>query len=405
MIEILIVIVIITILATLLLRVVGMVRGRAEVAKETNDVQQLAMAMQAFKDRFGIYPPSRIRLRENTAYLNTDPLDQLSVQYLQRVWPNIQIATAASITNLAEPQCILWCKDDLQKVAAAGSTPGTISTRGNFYELEGDECLVFFLGGIAEFDRNATDPTIRLHGFAKNPRNPGGTPNTNDPASLNRDGPFFDFDASRLFVRNRTANPSQVAAPAPDQPNNANADWGITSIRTVKLPSYRGIRTTTSTPVPIAYFSSYEGRGYRPHDVNYPEEFVADPPAVTEIRFQLPWPTITSDDTGSTAQNPTSLGPNPYTITRSAPIFIDPPPSGGLAPDGKPIDSAGTLLKPYAADTFQIISPGADGKIGVGGKIPPAIPLTSSDPDYDNISNISGGGTVGTFSESQTKGN
>lgn len=398
LIEVLIVITIVTILATLLLRTIGMARSRANVAREQNDVSQLGMSLEAFKQRFGIYPPSRIRLRENTSYGTVDQFDQHSVQYLKRIWPNLQITTTATPQALtAENQCILWCLDNPAKKNASTGATQLLTNGTPFYELEGDECLVFFLGGIAEFNRADPNSRIILHGFSKNSRNPGNTPNANDPSTLSRDGPFHEFDAGRLYVRTGT----QVDVPASDAPPAAptppTSDFGLgATARPAKLPSYRAVQSSTANPIPVVYFSSYEGRGYRPHDLNLPDSYVSDDPATVFLSFQSTWPTITTDLTG----HPVSQGPNPYTMTRAAPIS-----STGTLPTGDtdPFDAAGAIVKPFASDSYQIISPGADGKLGRGGKLPPPGGMTTSDPQYDNIASFTGGSTVGAFSEAQRR--
>ena len=53
--------------------------------------------------------------------------------------------------------------------------------------LEGDQCLVFFLGGIP-----GTGPSCL--GFAADPKNPA------NPSSADRIGPFFEFTTSRLVA-------------------------------------------------------------------------------------------------------------------------------------------------------------------------------------------------------------
>jgi general secretion pathway protein G len=420
MIEMLIVVVIIAILATLTLRVISGVQRRAKVAQEVNDIQQLGMAIQAFKDQFGIYPPSRIRLRENTPYITSgtapNAFDQHSVQYLKRLWPNIQLVQAPSggtPPTLTEAQCIMWCKDLLgtgkQQYSQTLGIAGNLLSTGQTYELEGDECLVFFLGGIAEFDRNSLNSgrPIILHGFSDNARNPGGVPNAQDPSTTNRVGPLYQFAADRLFVRNNAGSTTQVAQQAP----NSLADFGLTT-RPVnnKLPSYRGFQSPVTNPVPIAYFSAYDGQGYRPEDCAFPRDMVTDKgPTSTgsgstgnsdleyQIAFQLMQPSITLE----TTPHPFCWGPNPYTMTRSGPTSA--PQDVETDDTNDPPDSLGALMRPYEPNTFQLISPGLDNLLGRGGKLPPSVPITSTDPSYDNISNVSGGQTVGAFAESKGK--
>src|SRR4051794_40919094 len=73
--EILVVIVIIILLAALLLPAIQSALRRAQLVKEVDDMRGLSAALEDFKARHGIYPPSRIRLRENTKYDPNDPFD------------------------------------------------------------------------------------------------------------------------------------------------------------------------------------------------------------------------------------------------------------------------------------------------------------------------------------------
>src|SRR5262252_7288084 len=58
--------------------------------KARGEISQLDGAVQAFKAKYGVYPPSKIKLCSNCkAYDLDDPLDQASVGALNRLWPNI----------------------------------------------------------------------------------------------------------------------------------------------------------------------------------------------------------------------------------------------------------------------------------------------------------------------------
>jgi prepilin-type N-terminal cleavage/methylation domain-containing protein len=93
LVEVLIVITIIGILAALILPAINSAMRTARITAEYGDITQLGLALEEFKNRFGVYPPSRIRLREGSAYNLTDPsndsfaFDQHSVKWLRRIWP------------------------------------------------------------------------------------------------------------------------------------------------------------------------------------------------------------------------------------------------------------------------------------------------------------------------------
>lgn len=357
LVEVLIVIVVIAILAALLLPAINGALQRGRIVAEYNEITQLSLALQEFKNKYGVYPPSRIRLREGSSYDPDNAFDAHSIKWLKRVWPDLQLP---SDTNW-----IIWCKDDPDETesnreARSGYTPQT-------YDLEGDECLVFFLGGVAEFDRsNINARPIVLHGFTDNPRNPGGVPDASLSITQARIQPLFEFKADRLFVRTPSTHPP--------------SDFGLTTRTANKLPSYK-TSLAPAMEVPYAYFSSYEGAGYRPRDC----EFEGEP---TEKLFQEVWPSVTTSTTGHIA----SQGPNPYYITVAAP------------------NDDSTIVKAYLPQKFQLIAPGGDGLFGPGGSLGvrdepaaggqngdenDAVYGTLYETEKDNISNVTEGGTVG----------
>jgi prepilin-type N-terminal cleavage/methylation domain-containing protein len=199
LIELLVVIAIIGVLMSLLLAAVFKVMDKADEAANRNDITQLATAIQTFQSRFQVdYIPSRLFLGKHKAdYFQDYPtctvfrtpthLYQDSWQYLNKLWPRL-------IWNQSAHQgdAINW-----------GGT-------AEIQELDGGQCVVFFLGGIPAngglvgFSTSPTDPST-----------PGG-----DRIS------FFDFKANRLSA--------------------AAADGGY--------PRY----LDTYGKKPFAYFSSYK---------------------------------------------------------------------------------------------------------------------------------------------------
>jgi hypothetical protein len=92
-----------------------------------------------FKKQYGCYPPSRIRLRANWSDYNpADPLDVESQQYIVRIWERLGPFTNYKWNGVSPPP-----------------SGGAI--------LEGDQCLVFFLGGPGG-----------TQGFSTNPQDPCG---------------------------------------------------------------------------------------------------------------------------------------------------------------------------------------------------------------------------------------
>lgn len=143
--------------------------------RDASDIQQLQTALQEFKNKFGVYPPSKIKLYSSrtgiapfSAYsTDTTPLAQESLAYLNRIWP-----------RLGDFSGIKWNGTGLQT--------GVI--------LEGDQCLVFFLGGPQGTE-----------GFTTSQSNP--IPDPTIPGDRIK---FFEFQAGRLKDRGGNGFPSYV---------------------------------------------------------------------------------------------------------------------------------------------------------------------------------------------------
>jgi len=166
--EVLVVISIIALLAGLITAAANRALVRMDEVRVRSEISQLETALEQFKLTFGRYPPSRIVLSESGNYDRTNPLHQYSEQYLQALFPGINL----------QGEDNYWHDWDGDGVKA----PPNI-----FYDLQGQECLVFFLGGIpftgigpSGFSTDKTRPTL------------GPTD------SKSRLGPFFEFDTSRL---------------------------------------------------------------------------------------------------------------------------------------------------------------------------------------------------------------
>src|SRR5439155_12310413 len=186
-------------LVCLLVPVISQSYRRGKEAAEITEINSLSLALQQFKDRYGVYPPSQIILREDGDYSTaTLPvtgniggrgnfgdgfvdypaqgaggvfLRSVSIEYLRRIWPQLQLNTGAT----------------------AGPAPGMVTSGPNQYIsdwngsgffdnttflLSGDECLAFFLGGIPAGEPR-DNPAIRTgqgapgtRGFSKDPLNP-----------------------------------------------------------------------------------------------------------------------------------------------------------------------------------------------------------------------------------------
>ena len=155
LIELLIVIVIIGILMGLIIPAVMRARTQVQVAAVSTEITQLDQAVTSFKTRFGIEPPSSLTIPTSATGWTAEHR-----QKVLRVWDQFDFATCGGL--------------------------GYPATEVN---LNGAECLVFFLGGL---NSNPSGPA-NLIGFSKNPRTPW------TAVGENRDVPFYDrFDSDRL---------------------------------------------------------------------------------------------------------------------------------------------------------------------------------------------------------------
>ena len=186
LIELLVVIAIIAILVGLLMAAVMAVRNMGPTVQNRNDLLQLQQGLQKFKGEYGRYPPSQIRLRANLQEYTTkrlDTLDDASISFLSVMFKSLSGATS-----------IQW----------AGPNVNFGTTYPNGVVLEGDQCLVFFLGGppvgvgqpglMGGFSVNSADP-VYLPGYVSK------TPPVDRKRSL-------DFDAGRLYYRGASPFPS-----------------------------------------------------------------------------------------------------------------------------------------------------------------------------------------------------
>jgi hypothetical protein len=131
------------------------------------DIAELEGALNFFQQEFGVdYVPSQIKLSERCNYPQRDrpgTLDADSVRYLKKLWPRLRLSPGTEVD---------WNGD--------GRVEGD-------WVLEGDECLVFFVGGMPLKGKECGVVT----GFSQHGRTPA------VPGGMRR-GPFFEFRSNRL---------------------------------------------------------------------------------------------------------------------------------------------------------------------------------------------------------------
>jgi prepilin-type N-terminal cleavage/methylation domain-containing protein len=368
LVELLVVIVVLAILVGLLLPVIAGALRTAKNAACQSEINLMAQALANFKASYGDYPPSRVILYENgyfpvgtQTHVNADTNDitlgqlaQRSLISLRRFFPKVVFSTSgqpSQISYNAATGAGFWYDFN-----GNGKMDGP-------YILQGNECLVFFLGGIPLQD--PATGAFGMTGFGKDPVNPF----TNSVIgsgmySANRQPPAFEFNAGRLFLDpnnpgNLTGNPNGVIDPG--------------------IPGYydnlgNSPPTAAGTSLNFyVYFSGYGNGVYDANDVNFLTEFDgvsgAGPIGLKYTHAGTVY---------------ASVYPNPYSTTLT-------------------VTASGTVTF-EKAQTFQIFSAGADGLYGVGGQFiaPSASSSTASNPlpiDLNHTFTGTIGGTLTTSAD------
>ena len=180
LIELLVVILIISILVSLFLAAVNKITEKIQEVQARTEISEMAVALRAFMTDYQLSepPPSFLVLHEDGQYnmvpcmVSGQPLataDMLTVQFLQKCF--------GRNFNPFAPRD--W------------NGNGTIDPP---YTMEGQQCLVFYLGGIPTYSPQGL---AGMTGFSSNNMLPNAVAATN----TTRKGPYFAFDNKRLQVQ------------------------------------------------------------------------------------------------------------------------------------------------------------------------------------------------------------
>jgi prepilin-type N-terminal cleavage/methylation domain-containing protein len=331
LVEILVVIVLIAILVALLLPAIGAAVRSAKNAAVSSEENQLAQALADFRSRYGTYPHSRIIINENGDYsdralsystygyqtanssdVNNGILAQRSVAALRRCFPRLELSTIGPTRG---PGSAAYLGGDTTwfDCNGNGKMDGPVV-------LTGDECLVFFLGGVPSVSTSGGVTTWGMTGLSKNPKNPFQTA----AVAPSRLPAMFDFRPDRLL----------------DIDNDA-------------YPSYTD---SLSTGKPYAYFSGYEGTGMDPNDCNW------------DAGGTMPASFVESDEAGTTSPITLKFRSSQPTSLASSGVYFS------VSPPPNPYCASASVASPVTwinGLSFQIISAGGDGLYGIGGQYLP----------------------------------
>jgi prepilin-type N-terminal cleavage/methylation domain-containing protein len=240
LIELLVVIAIIAILSSLIAGGVMIALRKGPEAQNRNDILQLSTALQKFHTKFSCYPPNKLKLCSNYASYGATQLDKDSIAIISTIWPNL---VSNNPNSLPVPNKPYWTG-----INWANRTVGAVPVYGNAANpttdiLDGDQCLVFFLGGIPN---GVGQPPL---GFSLDPTNPAKLPTAAVPSTLDR-LKFLDFDGARIQL---AVLPTGVSAHGATNPFPSFVD-----------AYYRA----APKPQPFIYFSSAQAakraNGYDP---------------------------------------------------------------------------------------------------------------------------------------------
>jgi prepilin-type N-terminal cleavage/methylation domain-containing protein len=185
LVELLVVITIIAILFGLIAAASVRLLGKGDEVKLRNEISQLAAAVQAFKTQFAVgYAPDQIILPPFAQSGDSAQVQQLvaeTQQFLKSVWPRLNpvlLSNTTSSFTLGTPQTT-YPRGVFDYWGVAGNSRVI---------LQGDQCLVFWLGGPRDSGGN-------ILGFCSDPTDP-----MNPSPQAKRISPFYEFSSDRLVV-------------------------------------------------------------------------------------------------------------------------------------------------------------------------------------------------------------
>jgi len=209
MVELLMVILIIGILVSLGLVAYSSAMKSGRQAQVSAEINQLSTALEAFKGKYGAYPPSiRAMHPVSTTYLDQE--DAKFMRFLTRMFPRY---TPPPVSNDGVDSGTAATRDKLDVMyairMATSTNPADVDDLDglNFRNLDPAESLVFWLGGMPHrIMRDGQPQMLHLLMFASDPASPF----QHEENDVQRIQPFFDFAADRLVDNDGDGWPEYV---------------------------------------------------------------------------------------------------------------------------------------------------------------------------------------------------
>jgi general secretion pathway protein G len=163
--------------------------NKAQIGQLEASVAEFHRSFQLGKEYF----PSQLILCQYSDDYGASQLEQDSMAFLLRMFPK----TSSTWSKAAGGAGINWIGyvTNASGTTVAATWPAA-GANGGKATLEGDQCLVFFLGGIPLTDQTTNPATLSCLGFSTNSTNPADSSIVSP--SGRRKGPFYEFDSSRL---------------------------------------------------------------------------------------------------------------------------------------------------------------------------------------------------------------
>jgi prepilin-type N-terminal cleavage/methylation domain-containing protein len=209
LVEMLVVITIIGILVALVVPAALSVRNAGKRATVVMDVKQLEMACQAYKEKFGEYPPDFA----GDITIANGPAQTAILRHLARAFPRYQpgVGPTAVANSLTGFNGFLADVQDGWGLPVITIPGGSVDPN---YMLSPSTALTFWLGGCPQWltaypPTDPTKPVTAFAGFAADPTNPF----QSVANCASRIGPFYEFNLSCLYFLSTGSRSATPAVP------------------------------------------------------------------------------------------------------------------------------------------------------------------------------------------------